>query len=379
MKLLADIPHLEGVKVLVRADFNVPVRDKVVVDDFRIRAALPTINFLREKGAKVILISHLEDNMGGNASLQPVDDVLKKLHVGTVFVKDFKAAHEMIEMTLKNGDCVLLENLRFFEGEKKNDPAFAKQLASLGDIYVNDAFPVSHREHASIVGVPKYLPSYAGLQFEKEVKNLSRAFSAPHPFLFILGGAKFETKLPLLDKFLNIADTIFVGGALSNDIFKAKGYEVGTSLVSKENIDVSKFASNTKVIVPEDVTLQDGSNKAANALGKNDKVMDSGTNTIETLGKLVGAAKFILWNGPLGLYEDGYKTPTLELAQMIGDAKEKGAESIVGGGDTLAAIEELGAHEKFTFISTGGGAMLDFLALGTLPGIQALDASEKGT
>ena len=375
MKTIKDIPHLKGVKVLLRADFNVPVRDKAVVDDFRIRSAMPTIDFLRQKGAKVILVSHLEDNDGGNASLQPIVDTLKRLGEPVMFVKDMKMAHEVIENKIKDGDSVLLENLRFYEGEKKNDPKFAKELASLADIYVNDAFPVSHREHASIIGVPKLMPSYAGLQLEKEVANLSRAFKPPHPFLFILGGAKFETKLPLLAKFINIADKIFVGGALCNDFFKEKGYEIGASLVSKTEIDLSAYKDSPKLLLPVDVVNQEGTVKAPDGLTRSDKIMDSGPKTLEMLKTQIANSKMILWNGPLGLYEDGYKGPTLELARMIGEATGKGVESIVGGGDTLAAIAELGTHEKFTFISTGGGAMLDFLAQGTLPGIQALEDS----
>lgn len=379
MKTLHDIPHLKGVKVLLRADFNVPVRDKSVVDDFRIRSAMPTVDHLRSKGAKVVIVSHLESNDGGNASLQPISNVLKRLGEPVLFIKDFKAAHEIIEDKIQDGDCVLLENLRYFDGEKKNDRKFAAELASLADIYVNDAFPVCHREHASIVGVPGLLPSYAGLQLEKEVKNLSRAFSPAHPFLFILGGAKFETKLPLLAKFMAIADNIFVGGALCNDFFREKGYEIGRSLVSKVAVDLSAFKDSPKLLLPADIIDQNGTVKMADALNAGDKITDAGPETLALLKEQIAAAKFILWNGPLGLYEDGYKAPTLELAKMIGEATGRnGVESIVGGGDTLAAIAELGSHEKFTFISTGGGAMLDFLAKGTLPGIEALESSVNG-
>jgi phosphoglycerate kinase len=270
-----------------------------------------------------------------------------------------------------------MENLRFFEGEKKNDPKFAKELASLADIYVNDAFPVCHREHASIVGVPKLLPSYVGFQLEKEVANLSRAFNPAHPFLFILGGAKFETKLPLLAKFLDIADQIFVGGALANDLFKAKGFEIGQSLISKTGIDLSAFIKSPKLLLPVDIINQEGVSKAADSLSLTDKIMDDGPKTLQMLKEKISAAKFILWNGPLGMYEGGYKQPTLELAKIIGEATAgtSGVVSIVGGGDTLAAIEELQNQDKFTFVSTGGGAMLDFLAKGTLPGIEALEES----
>lgn len=372
MKTLSLIPHLEGVKVLVRVDFNVPIQNGKVTDDYRVKSALPTIEFLRKKGAKIVLMSHLESADGGNPSLEPVAKHLETLDGRVLFIKDYKTAHEVIEAG-ENGQCFLLENLRFFDGEKKNDPVFARQLASLADVYVNEAFSVSHREHASIVGVPKLIPAYAGIQLEREVAALSKAFNPAHPFLFILGGAKFETKLPLLSKFLNIADIVFVGGALANDIFKAKGYEVGISLLSKGNIDLSDFAVNPKLIVPIDIMNQKKEAKPADQVSKEDKIMDSGPKTVELLAEKIRAAKCILWNGPLGLYEDGYRGPTLELARLIAEHSEKeGAESIVGGGDTLAAISTLGLEDKFTFISTGGGAMLDFLATGTLVGIEAL-------
>jgi 3-phosphoglycerate kinase len=373
MKTLKDIEYLSGVKVLVRVDFNVPIKNGVVVEDFRIKAALPTIDFLIGKGAKVILMSHLEAADGTNLSLLPAALRLKKLGKEIVFIKDFNRAHDIINEQLKGGACALLENLRFFDGEKKNDPKFAKELSSLGDIYVNDAFSVSHREHASIVGVPKLLPSYAGLQLEREVASLSKAFNPTHPFLFILGGAKFDTKLPLLDKFINIADQIFVGGAIANDLLKAKGYEVGKSLLSDGAVNLSEFSNSPKVILPADIINEQKQAVMADKISKTDKNLDAGPKTIEILRTIVADAKFILWNGPLGQYENGFKEGTVELARLIGDVTLSGAETIVGGGDTLAAIQELGNQEKFSFISTGGGAMLDFLAKGTLPGIEALE------
>ncbi|MDE2041103.1 MAG: phosphoglycerate kinase [Patescibacteria group bacterium] len=374
MKTLRDIQVLEGVNVLVRADFNVPVQNGLVTDGFRIASTLPTIDFLRRKGARIILISHLEAIDGGNGTLAPIADHLIKLGQPVRFIKEWKSAHEIIER-LDNGHCVLLENVRLFEGEKKNDPAFAAELASLADIYINDAFSVSHRQHASIVGVPKLLPSYAGLQLEKEIANLSRAFDPSHPFLFILGGAKFETKLPLLEKFMKIADFVFVGGALANDLFKKKGYEIGQSLTSKGDIDLRRIADSAKLLLPVDVMNQQQSIKAADSLDAADRIMDSGPKTVDLLHERINQAKFILWNGPLGLYEDGYRGPTLELAKLLAAATLRGALTIVGGGDTLAAIAALGIEKDFTFISTGGGAMLDFLAQGTLPGIEALEYS----
>ena len=250
LKTIRDIQFLEGVKVLVRVDFNVLVENEMVRDDFRIKMALPTIDFLRSKKAKIILISHLESNSGEDGSLEPVINSLACLGQKATFVKDIKNAHEIIENKMANGDCILLENLRFFDGEKSNDKKFAQELASLSDIFVNEAFSTSHREHASIISIPSFLPSYAGLQFEKEVLNISKPFEAPHPFVLLLGGAKFDTKLPLIQRFSKIADTIFIGGALANDALKAKGLEVGKSKLSN-----GSFTNNFLVWYNEPIPL----------------------------------------------------------------------------------------------------------------------------
>lgn len=359
---------------MVRVDFNVPVVNNVVEDDFRIRAALPTINFLCQKGAKVILICHLETNEGQNISLKPVSLVLQKLGVENLFIEDYKNAHQLIENQMQNGSVALLENLRFFEGEKNNDSKFAKELASLGDIFVNEAFPVSHREHASIVGVPKYLDSYVGLQFQKEITNLSKAFEPARPFLFVLGGAKFQTKIPLLDKFSNKADSIFIGGALANDFFAQKGYQIGKSVTSGA-IDLSAFVNNPKILLPLDIVTDKKQVCDGQTCGIEERIMDIGPKSREFLIQKIKETRFILWNGPLGFYEKGFKDGTKEIANFLGKytAESSGqVTSIVGGGDTVAAIKEIGNEGQFTFVSTGGGAMLDFLAKGTLPGIEVL-------
>ena len=379
MKTIKDIEVFEGVKILVRVDFNVPIKNSLVVDDFRIKSAFPTINYLRERGAKVILIGHLESNEESENTFKPVVEHMNNLVTDStkkfLFVKNLLNANSFIENEMKNGDCVLLENLRYNEGEKKNDLDFTKALASLADIYINDAFSVSHRAHASIVGLPKLLPSYAGFQLEKEIKNLSKAFDPSHPFLFILGGAKFETKLPLLEKFINIADTVFVGGALATDFFKEKGYQTGISLVSDGDFDLSKYLDNEKLMLPIDIINQNNEVKDVNNLNSDDNSVDSGPKTLELLKNKVAEAKFILWNGPLGIYEKGFKAGTLGLAKMIADKFDKdggSTETLVGGGDTIAAIAENNDEDKFSFVSTGGGAMLEFLAKGTLPGIEVL-------
>ncbi|MSR71562.1 MAG: phosphoglycerate kinase [Candidatus Taylorbacteria bacterium] len=356
MKSIKEIKNLKGVRVLLRLDLNVPVENGSIVDDFRIKRSLPILEYLYEKGAQTIIISHIESvKKGDKESLEPVSEYLKK-SFNVTFVKNYR--NVLLELEhISDGSMVLLENLRHWEGEKTNDEKFSKELASLADIYVNDAFSVCHRGHASVVGIPKYLPSYAGLQLEDEIKNLSMCFDPLRPFTFILGGAKFDTKLPLINKFLDIADCVYVAGALANDFFSEKGMDIGDSLVSKTKFDLKGIIDNPKLVLPVDV------------LREENKILDVGPETLKQLKEIINKSKFVLWNGPLGAYENGFKKPTLELAKIIA---ESGVKSVIGGGDTLAAISELGIENKFTFVSTGGGAMLDYLANGTLPGIEAL-------
>lgn len=341
MKIITEAGDLNGKRVVVRVDWNVPVKDGAVVDDFRIKQAIPTIELLKEKGvSEITLLSHFT---GEENSLSPVAECAKRYLPELVFNQE--------------GKVRLMENLRHDPGEKENNLEFAKKLAAYGEIYVNEAFSSSHRSHASIISLPKLLPGYVGLCFEKEVHELSKAFYPKHPFLFILGGAKFDTKLPLLQKFIDLADNIFVGGALANNFFKEMGQPVGDSLTSEGDFGLKAMIDSGKIMLPEDTIKVGG------------KILDAGPFTIEALKEKVNAARLILWNGPLGNYEEGYKVSTMALAQVIADA---GKEAIVGGGDTLAAIDELNLLDKYSFVSTGGGAMLDFLASGTLPGIDAL-------
>src|SRR3989344_8920776 len=329
MKSILEAGDVKNKKVFVRVDWNAPIESGKVVDDLRIKKSLTTLEYLKNAGAKVVIATHLEPE---GTSAEPL-----KLYVPE--------------------GMKLLGNLRDNPGEERNSEEFAKELASNADIYVNEAFSVSHREHASIVGLPRLLPGFIGLQFALEIKELSKAFYPKKPFLFILGGAKFDTKLPLLKKFIHIADHIFVGGALANNFFKELGKDIGDSLVSNDNFGLKELLETSKIILPEDTIVEDK------------KIMDAGPITMENLKSKINNSKLVLWNGPLGSYERGYNVATLQLAKLIA---ESGNESIVGGGDTLAAIEELNLLDKFSFVSTGGGAMLDFLAAGTLPGIEAL-------
>lgn len=374
MKSIKNIEYLKDVKVIMACDFNVPLSNGKVANDYRLKIMRPTLDHLILGGAKVILIGHLQSPEGDNLSLEPVVEHLKSWSYKVRLANNPKELAKLVA-DWPEGECLMLENIRNFKGEKENDSQFAKELASLADIYVNEAFSVSHRKHASIVGLPKYLPAYAGLEFQAEVATLSKAFKPSHPFLFILGGAKFSTKLPLLQKFLDIADKIFVGGALASDLFRAKGYEVGRSVVSDGSIDLAEYAHNPKILLPLDVIDDSGREYAPNNFPKESRMTDSGSKTIAMLKEEIKHAQFILWNGPLGIYEAGFKKATIDVAENIAHATHGSVISILGGGDTLAAIAELGLAHKITFMSGAGGAMLDFLANGTLPGIEALEES----
>ncbi len=372
MRSVKTIANIKGKHVLVRADLNVPLSPSgKILDDTRIRAALPTIQLLRKKGARVVIISHI--GRDPEESLKPVYTALKK-HVPVRFSEELigeKAEEAVREM--KNGEVLLLENLRSNPGEKAGDKAFAKALAKMGDAYVNEAFPVSHRADASVVALAKLLPAYAGLQFEREVKELSRVLKPKHPFLFILGGGKAETKIPLLKRYLKEADSVFIGGILANNFFKAAGHEVGTSKTDADLPPLGSMIKNPKLIMPGSVVVQ-GSDKKSHtealaAVEKDECILDIGLPAIAELAPVIAKAKLILWNGPMGYYEGGYTKATEELLKLLANAK---AETIIGGGDTSVLVERKKLADKFTFVSTGGGATLDFLAKGTLPGIKAL-------
>ncbi len=370
--LISAEKDLLGKRILLRADFNVPLEEGLLRDTFRIDQSLPTINFLRSRGARVIILSHI--GVGSSKdTLQPVAEYLNQKFPVT-FLKELmgKESAHMIA-TMQDGEAVLLENLRHNPGEEKNDPEFAQYLASLGDVYVNDAFSVSHRAHASIVGVPALLPSYAGLLMAEEVKQLAAAFAPKHPFLFVLGGAKISTKMPLLKKFLNSADHVLLGGAIVNNFLKASGYEIGKSVYDESELDgLSMPLANKRLILPVDVVVKNENGKAVRAVGgvlPGDMIVDVGPETIHAIAKTVGKAALIIWNGPLGYYEEGFTDATRELFTLVADAR---TTSIVGGGDTVALINEMGFFDRFSFVSTGGGAMLDFLLNETLPGIDAL-------
>ncbi|MFA6397434.1 MAG: phosphoglycerate kinase [Candidatus Paceibacterota bacterium] len=374
MNSIKKANNLKGKKIIVRVDFNVPLKNGKVFDDFRIRKSLPTIEFLKSKGAKIILISHIGDD--GSQSLKPVADYLNKI-IPTVFIPTSLGDNVNDEVAkMKNNSVFLLENLRKHEGEKKDDVSFARGISRLGDIYVNEAFSSSHRNHASIDSITKFLPSYMGLNFEEEIHHLEALFKKPeHPFLFILGGAKFETKMPLIKKYVKIADYIFIGGAIANNFFKEQGFEIGTSSFDNKNFGLRSLIKNSKIILPVDVLVTDGKKVSTRKVDKvfhDEKIVDVGEETIKILESYITKSKLVLWNGPLGVYEEGFDKATSELIKFL---VKTDAKTIIGGGDTVTTISKLKIENKINFVSTGGGAMIDYLSKGTLPGIRAL---EKG-
>jgi len=341
-------------RVLLRVDFNVPLKKGLVADDFRIKETVPTIKQLLRSGKQVFLITHLDID-GKTPHLDAIKIALEKilgLKVGFLRGRVL-LPQKSASMSAK---VVLFDNIRLNAGEKQNDRAFARRLAAWGDEYINEAFSASHREHASIVGLPKFLQSSLGPLFKNEIKNLSRFFKPKHPFLLILGGKKFETKEPLVKKFLKSADAIFIGGALGNTFLHQRGVSVGKSKVESIKIP-DKILWSEKIMLPEDW------------IEKNGIIYDAGPKTVRALAELAKKAKFVLWNGTLGLCEKGFDFGTRELAKELGKSK---AFKVVGGGDTVAAIRQMKLEKNFDFLSTGGGAMLEFLAKGTLPGIEVL-------
>ena len=353
MKSITQAKIKKGTYVLLRADLNVPLVEGKVRDDFRISKIIPTLEYLQKKGARTIIISHL-----GEKKIKGVK------FVSAIFGEEVLIAREKMQA----GDILILENLRTDIGEKSNDSLFAKTLAGMAEIFVSDAFSASHRKHASIVGIPKYLPSYAGLQLFEEVKNLSRILKPKLPFVFILGGAKISTKLPLLKNYKDKADTLFVGGAVANDFFRAKGFEVGTSLVD-DTLVPKNILSAKSLFIPIDIITDSGVVKLSEKVSKRDRILDAGPATVAVMAEKIKKAKLVLMNGPLGDYEHGFAGGTVAILKAMAESQ---ALSIVGGGDSVATVNKMKLEKKLTFVSTGGGAMLEYLAKGTLPGIQAL-------
>jgi len=380
-RVLRDI-NLRNQRSLVRVDFDLPLDDKGnILDDFRLRESLPTIKHLIRQKSKIILISHLGKPAGRRIkkfSLKPVAERL-----GKVLKKKIRFSKEITGWSVKKqvemmnfGDILVLENLRFNPGEEKNSLKLAEDLAKLGNVFINEAFAVSHREHTSIVGIPKYLPSAMGFCFEKEIKELNKVlFKSKRPLVAIIGGAKISTKIKVINKFLRIADYVLIGGALANTIFAKQGIDMADSVIDKEAFkDIEKInLRNPKIFLPIDLGIWNRDRvyyKDVSNLFQKEKALDIGPKTIDLFSDLIVKAKMIVWNGPLGLIE---QKPFDRASRTIIDAIfQSKAYSVVGGGDTIAFIREIKKEKVFNHLSTGGGAMLDYLANETLPGIDAL-------
>lgn len=384
-KSIKDI-DVNGKKVLVRVDFNVPIKEGKIKDDTRITSALPTIKYLLDNGAAVILFSHLgrpNDAPDPQFSLEPVAKHLATLIPNPVkFASDCigKVAEEAAN-NLKPGEVLVLENTRFYKAEKKNDPEMAKKFAKLADIYVNDAFGSAHRAHASTEGVAQYLPAVAGFLMEKEIRYLGQAVADPaRPFVAILGGAKISDKIGVIDNLLQKADAVLIGGGMANTFLKAKGYDMADSLVEEEALETARellSKGGEKLYLPVDLVIANAFSNDAEfkVTGLENvpagwRVLDIGPKTVEEYAKVISGAGTVVWNGPMGVFEmSNFAKGTFGVAEAVASSN---AVSIIGGGDSVSAINQSGLSEKVTHISTGGGASLEMLEGKVLPGLAAL-------
>lgn len=382
--------NFDDKKVLIRVDFNVPIKDGVVTDDTRIKAALPTIKYLLEQGASLVVMSHRGRPKGVKNPELSMAPIAKRF--SELLEKDVKLASDVIGSeveaevkAIKKGDVLLLENCRYYNEETDNDADFAKQLAAFGDVYVNDAFGTAHRAHASTEGVSHFLPSYAGFLIEKEVKYMAPLLSNPEkPFVAIIGGSKVSSKITVLESLVNTCDTIVIGGGMAYTFLKVKGYSIGKSLLEEDYIDTAKSflakadEKGVKVILPLDHVCGATFSEDTQAVAvdspsiEGDLIgMDIGPKTIDAIVNELAVAKSVVWNGPMGVFEfDAFAKGTLEVAQSL--AKCDGI-TVVGGGDSVAAINKFDLASKISHVSTGGGASLEFLEGKTLPGIKALE------
>ena len=391
-KTIKDI-DVKGKKVFVRVDYNVPFdENQNITNDTRMVRTLPTINYLLDNGAAVILACHI--GRPTEAKEPQFSTKLLVKHLSELLKKDVKWASDCVgaeaenaAKDLKPGEVLLLENLRYHKAEKKNDPEFAKQLASLADVAVDDAFGVSHRGHASNAGIAKYVEVVAGFLMEKEINYIGKTLEAPqHPFVAIIGGAKVSDKIGVIENLLNKVDTIIIGGGMAHTFDAAKGYPVGNSLVEPDKYDYAREVlkkaeeKGVKVVLPVDLVVADKFDKDANfktvpvdQVPDGWEALDSGVETSKEYVKALEGAKTVIWNGPMGVFEfDNFAKGTLAVAKAVAKATEEGAISIVGGGDSVAALKKTGLTDKISHVSTGGGATLEYLEGKEMPGITAI-------
>lgn len=388
-KSVRDV-EVAGKRVFVRVDFNVPVQDGKISDDTRIRETLPTINYLVEKGAKVILASHMGRPKGQVVESLRLNLAAERLSelLGKKVAKADEAVGEAVKAqvaALNNGDVLVLENVRFYPGEEKNDPELAKQFAELADLFVNDAFGAAHRAHASTEGIAHHLPAVSGLLMEKELAVLGKALSNPdRPFTAIIGGSKVKDKIDVIDNLLNIADNVLIGGGLTYTFFKAQGHEIGKSLLDDTKLDASlEFIEKAKklgknFVLPVDVVVADDFSADANhkvvgidSIPADWEGVDIGPKTREIYADIIKNSKLVVWNGPMGVFEiDIFAGGTREVAEACASTE---GYTIIGGGDSAAATEKFNLADKMDHISTGGGASLEFMEGKALPGVVALN------
>jgi 3-phosphoglycerate kinase len=382
---------LAGKLVFLRSDFNVPIKNGKIIEDYKITTALPTINFLLKAGARVVTATHLGDPGGKKAkalSVEPIAKHLDKLLKFPVTFEDSVTSNglEKLKKALKPGELLVIENLRFDAGEEKNDSKFAKDLAKQVEIYVNNAFAVSHRAHASVSAIKKFAPSYAGLLLEQEVESLDKALHPKKPLVVIIGGAKIKTKLPIIEKFLPVADHILVGGGIANDFIKQLGFEVGHSLVSDDEKNAKKLQKlykkfgNSKILLPVDfVVASDQLGKKKVRVAKIDDVRESeyifdlGPETIRFYAHHLKKAETLVWNGPLGWFEHkDFKHATMAIAQVFAARSGGRAFGVAGGGETVEALKMTKQFDEVDWVSTAGGAMLEYLSGAKLPGLEKI-------